>query len=332
MWGEDEDGENESEEEDEGGITNEGDGEEAAEAHVKVEAGDQSAKRRRSRDASSARATPPAREASREDGNAGKAGGALEAFGGVEALELRRRILALVSRRAAQEAAGLDREARRERDPNADVPPLRLQLTRVAHALPTRFMRPEELLDLYVEFMRPLPLPVFAFFVMPPPPLPTTPTLMHSHDDDAVEAARKRNHQFSADCLTYLHRNLLILLLAAPSLPKDGVPLTAHLLATAYLPYAANSIGVADNARVSLVLEALLRGLWTPDGAGIGAEGIRELREAIEMGIEKRRIKAAGKGKRRRGTDGGEEREREEREWLEFSGERMLVVLDMLKA
>lgn len=191
-------------------------------------------------------------------------------------------------------------------------------------------MRSDELLDLYVEFMRPLPLAVFSFFVMPSMP-PTTVS-----PNDAGKERNHRHHHFSHDRLTYLHRNLLIPILAAPSLPKDSVPLTARLLATAYLPFAANSTSVADNARASLVLEALLKGLWKPGGggggvAGGGAQGLAELRRAVVVGIEARRVKAAGTAKRRKGGKGGEEREREEREWLEFSGARMLVVLDMLE-
>lgn len=90
-WGDEEEGEddeNDGQEE-----------EEEDEEKADVEEGGEQAVKRRRRAGSGAHGTPPVAEAA-DDSGVGR-GGALEAFGGIEALELRRRILVLVSHERA---------------------------------------------------------------------------------------------------------------------------------------------------------------------------------------------------------------------------------------
>lgn len=198
----------------------------------------------------------------------------------------------------------------------------RSQLSRVAYALPTRFTSAAELVDIYTEFIRPLPVPVFEFFVRPRPP-----ALHHA-------PGIHERHHFEPAFLTYLHRNLLRLLLASSSFPKDSLPLTPQRLAAHYLPFAANSTSATDNARASLVLEVMLRTLTREISHEPDAHNdVRMLlRKAMEVGTEARKAKATrGKskrgGKKDHGTEVAGRSHVTDMQWLEMSEQRMALVL-----
>lgn len=173
-------------------------------------------------------------------------------------------------------------------------------LSTVSAMLPERFLPLVALHDLYLEHIRPLPLPTF-FLLMSPASL----TL--------VTAA-------AASTLTqYILRSLIA---SAAPLPTTDA-LTQDVLEQSYLPFAANTQSVGDNARVSLCIETLLRLL----DKHVGLEWSESLAEATEKGIEARERKAKKEGKKGRtsGPHNGE------RMWLTASAERIRGVVELSK-
>ena len=173
-------------------------------------------------------------------------------------------------------------------------------LSTVSAMLPEAFLPLAALYDLYLEHIRPLPLPTFFLFMSP-----ASLTL--------VTAA-------AASTLTqYILRSLIAS--AAPSPSTDA--LAQDVLEQNYLPFAANTQSVSDNARVSLCIETLLRLL----DKHVGLEWSESLVEATEKGIEARAKKAKKEGKKGRmsGQQGGE------RVWLNASAERIRAVVEMAK-
>ena len=193
----------------------------------------------------------------------------IRAFGGMGSIHLRQRFLALLTSFSA-------------------------------HA-PAAFLDTEDLFDLFTEFLRPLPLPVFQHFVLP------CPSYMGLHSQASL--------------------NLMLLrpLLASVAPAYNENALRQHEFETHYAPFAANSTGVVDNAKVSLLLESLLRGLWNRDGL-IGSVS---LTEAVEKGIEAREVQVANDGRRRTGARA---READDAEGVLLeSGERIMDVLAMIE-
>jgi hypothetical protein len=197
-------------------------------------------KRTRTRDPSMRRVTPRNSTASLrgeyENGELDGAGGRAALMGGAESLSLRLRLLNLLSN--------------------------------VARHSPSDFMDAEELYTLFVEFIRPLPLPVFQLIVLP----------------SIFDAFSENSHITLCELLLQL-----MLESAAPSTREDRY-LTQRKMQDFYLPYAANKSTHVDNAKVSLLLESMLRyfymaGSLKPNPA---------LREALEAGIAARNEKAAG--------------------------------------
>ena len=117
---------------------------------------------------------------------------------------------------------------------------------------------------------------------------------------------------------------------SAPLPPNDDI--SQDILETSYLPYAANTSSLADNTRVSLCVETLLRlvdlhvGLaWTPG-----------LLEAAEKGVTARSAKAKTKKKKqqtKRGTGAGGDGDGVcgDGMWLAASAERIMGVVGMAK-
>ena len=189
-----------------------------------------------------------------------------DALGGIESLALRLRLLSLLSH--------------------------------VCATLPEAFTSVDHLYDLYLENIRPLPLPIF-FFILAPSSLRLFTTA-------------------AASSLTqYILRSIIAS--SAPLPINDS--LAQETLERCYLPFAANTNSIDDNAKVSICVETLLRIfamygelVWSP-----------ELQIAAEMGIEAREGKAkrVGKGK------GGDAEE--ERMWLKGSAERIRETVDMAR-
>jgi hypothetical protein len=164
---------------------------------------------------------------------------------------------------------------------------------------PDAFLDTEDLFDLYTEFLRPLALPVFQQFVLP------------------VKPWLGPNSQAS------LNQMLLRPLLVATAPPYHENALAQEELEVHYAPFAANSSGAVDNAKVSLLVEGLVRLLWK-SGQLVATERLRAL---VKQGIEARREKVAFDGRRKVGVK--RKVDEEAVVVMECSAERMLVVMDL---
>jgi hypothetical protein len=173
-------------------------------------------------------------------------------------------------------------------------------LSNVASQFPSDFMEVEELFTLFVEFIRPLPLPVFQLVVLP--------SLFPAFSEDAHLTL----------CELLLQRMLEA---AAPNTRSERY-LTQSKMENLYLPYAANKASHVDNAKVSLLLESMLRYFFR---AG-SLQPKPELRKALEAGIEARRRKARNDPQRAGKNDDGVAWA-----WLTESGERMRDIVSRLE-
>ena len=176
-------------------------------------------------------------------------------------------------------------------------------LVHLSHLAPSIFLDTEELYDLFTEFLRPLPLNVFQQFA-----LPTKPYL----DTD---------FQIS-----------LNLMLFRPLTTSSGQGRFANSISieqfeTHFALCTAVNHKVNDNAKVSLLVESLLRRLWQSDLLSGRDMGL--LREAIESGIEARSQKAAAADWRRK--VGKDLREHESASAvLKCSAERIRIMMDLM--
>jgi hypothetical protein len=191
---------------------------------------------------------------------------------------------------------------------------LRLRLltlfTTLSPLAPALFLDSEDLFDLYTEFLRPLPLPIFSFFILP------TPT-----------ATTSKARTIDPNSLASLIQMLLRPLLSSSAPISDANSLTAQSFAEELAVFPANVSSVGENARVGICVEGLLRLLWTEGVLRNAGEDVRRLiREAVEEGIRAREQKAAGNGKRKSGLGKGVDA------WavLVEGGERMRVLLGMV--
>lgn len=175
-------------------------------------------------------------------------------------------------------------------------------LLAVSITLPQKFTPLSNLFDLFCENIRPLPLPTF-FTLMSP-----------------LQLAHFPPH--TAIALTKFLLNSLIA--ASAPIPTDECPFSQETLVLCYIPYTANTSSIADNAKVSLLIEALLRivdrhkGLsWTP-----------RLQDAVDEGIPAREKKAktAARKRDRNFATGGDERL-----WLTASAARIRSVVAMAR-
>ena len=174
-------------------------------------------------------------------------------------------------------------------------------LSAVAFDLPERFTPLAKLFDLYLTHIRPLPLPTFAMIISPP----------------------SLNH-FPASAASILTQYIAKSLISASApLPRLDV-LDQATIEKYYLPWPANTMGIADNAKLGACVETLLR-LF--DGL-VGLRWTATLEKCAEAGIRAREEKAT-KGGRRKGeagaVTGGD------RAWLIESGERIRGVLRMAR-
>lgn len=143
---------------------------------------------------------------------------------------------------------------------------------------PTTFPDLEDLFTLFVEFIIPLPLPIFAYFVLPTPAT-TTPLLALQTTMTLAEFLLQR-----------------LLETSAPSI-RSHVLLSQHKLETEYLPFAAGKNTADANARVSILLESLTRCLLAIGGGDGGCSGLTvdsgDLLRAVQSGVVKRLGKVA---------------------------------------
>lgn len=127
----------------------------------------------------------------------------------------------------------------------------------------------------------------------------------------------------------------LLIPLAQASLPKGGIfDIRPKDFTQDYLISVATSHSSSDNAKVSLILEAMLKALMVAgllyakepfgpivDDGSFGA--------ALEEGIKARETKATGLARSRKGVDGDEERLG--RDELERSSRRLMALLEAIE-
>lgn len=160
------------------------------------------------------------------------------------------------------------------------------------------FLEADDLFDLFTEFLRPLPLSVFTQFV-----LPTSPYL----ESDAQAS--------------------LNLTLLRPLISSDAPMYNADKMRQAefeqhFLPYPANYTNYVENARVSVLVEGLLRLLVQYADVQVTASLRSKLKEGIKARKEKAKL-----GTRRKGLEKEAEAD-VAATILELSSARMLVVVD----
>jgi hypothetical protein len=184
-------------------------------------------------------------------------------------------------------------------------------LTTLSSLAPVLFLDSEDLFDLYTEFLRPLPLPIFSFFILPQPTATTS----------------GRAGTLDPNSHASLIQMLLRPLLSSSAPTSNANSLTAATFAERFAPFPANVSSVGENAKVGICVEGLLRLLWTEGVLRNAGEDIRrQVKQAVEEGIRAREQKAAGDGRRKIGTGKGVDA------WavLVDGGERMRVLLGMV--
>ncbi|KAL4803597.1 hypothetical protein BDV18DRAFT_144014 [Aspergillus unguis] len=108
-------------------------------------------------------------------------------------------------------------------------------LSAVSHAVPTDFMELQDLYHLFVENIRPLPLPIYQSFISPL----------------SLPFFSPAAHSTLCEMLLFRLRET-----AAPT--SDDGYLTQNKLETCFLPFAAATPSLSDNVKMSITLEALL--------------------------------------------------------------------------
>ncbi|KAH7038266.1 uncharacterized protein B0I36DRAFT_359853 [Microdochium trichocladiopsis] len=172
---------------------------------------------------------------------------------------------------------------------------------------------PFELPDLYENFergVRSLPLPIFSEMI-----------------DNTAGKLREDSH------ISLLQGILSLLMPSSALAPRkvdrardDAGGTSPAILERCFLPNAANTITAEDNAKVSLLLEALMR-IVIVDGTERFSPG---LRDAVQSGVDARENKA--KRKKTRGRPSGapsEDPDAEARAVLELSGQRLLMLAEI---
>lgn len=173
---------------------------------------------------------------------------------------------------------------------------------------------PHELFTLFVEFVRPLPLPTFQQFALP--------TNSRSSSVGRGLTAETR----MALCEFLLQR---VVDSEHTSRTSTFAPMTVERLVQNYLPYASGKNTVEFQAKVSVLLESVLRQLARDNN--IAADQREDVLGVLEEGIAVRAAKArdvrAGGRYKRAATSGQEELAARV---LEDSGVRMKFVLERL--
>lgn len=190
-------------------------------------------------------------------------------------------------------------------------------LSRASHFLSDTSESVPSIPDLYnliYESLRPQPLPAFSLFL--------TPTALH--------------HGVPASMLVSLTQLMLVRLMpaSAPNNSQDDDDLNQDVLQRCYLPFAASSSSIEDNAKVAVCVETLLRVYVTSGGPIVDIEA---LSKSIEKGIAAREKKATpstgGPGRKRgaKGTNSGVSNEKADLEAMQMSAERLRVLVEVLR-
>lgn len=167
-------------------------------------------------------------------------------------------------------------------------------LAKVAETAPKVFGADlSDLWSLYTEFLRPLPLQVFQQFISP--------------QKAFLSSA------WQASLCEMMSRALL-------GISGSYGIVTRENFVSDIVGATANNSSVVDNAKVGLLVESLLRLLWSQ---GFLEESCEGLKEAIEDGVERREAKAAW---RKKGNTGDEDA----RGNLRYSGERLRLLGNLI--
>ncbi|KAL4896797.1 hypothetical protein BDV59DRAFT_199146 [Aspergillus ambiguus] len=175
-------------------------------------------------------------------------------------------------------------------------------LSEVSEAVPDAFVNLEDLYQLFVENIRHLPLPVFQAFV--------SPTALPS---------------FSPAALTTLCEVLLFRMRESAAPDTAEMYLTQAKLEHCFLPYAASTPSIVDNAKVSIALESLL--LLLADNHMLTVTP--QLQEAVQVGVLARVDRVQVESKK---SQANRQREEVEWNWLLESGERLMYLVKELLA
>ena len=181
-------------------------------------------------------------------------------------------------------------------------------LSQVSQRLPREFLPLEDLYHLFVENIRHQPLPIYQALVSP----------------STLSYLSPAAHTTLCEFLLYRLRES-----GAPDSNEDY--LSQAKLEHCFLPFAASTAAVADNAKVSIALEALVMLLAQSDLLTV-TDGFRS---AVECGIEARAEKVQTEGAQAtvgggRGRGKGRVAEDVEWSWLIESGERLMFLLEVL--
>lgn len=192
-------------------------------------------------------------------------------MGGLESLALRKRLLSMISK--------------------------------VSERIPSHFMPVYHLYHLFVENIRPLPLPIFQAFVSPY----VLPELADAQQSTLCE--------------------LLLFCMRESSAPNtDEEYLNQAKLEQCFLPFAASTASVVDNAKVSIVLEALII-LLAKDEKDKMLSVTTSFKAAVEQGILRRSSRAMEDIRR---SQAAREKEPLEWCWLVESGDRLNYLVELL--
>lgn len=197
--------------------------------------------------------------------------GGVSPMGGLESLALRKRLLSMISK--------------------------------VSERIPSHFMPVYHLYHLFVENIRPLPLPIFQAFVSPY----VLPELTDAQQSTLCE--------------------LLLFCMRESSAPNtDEEYLNQDKLERCFLPFAATTASVVDNAKVSILLEALII-LLAKDEKDKMLSVTPAFKEAVEKGILHRADRAMDELRR---SQASREKEPFEWCWLVESGDRLNYLVELL--
>jgi hypothetical protein len=146
------------------------------------------------------------------------------------------------------------------------------QLSVLSFSAPTLSLEPYTLASIIAEFIRPLPIGTFTQYILP------------------------LDSPFSVDMQVTINEILLKSLVAGDTPMDASSTMTQDTFEKWYAPRSAGNASVADNTKVSVLVESVLRNLWHAECLPV--EGRVSLGKAVEKGIVARDQKVgSSKGK-----------------------------------
>ncbi|KAH8684708.1 hypothetical protein BGZ60DRAFT_367404 [Tricladium varicosporioides] len=186
---------------------------------------------------------------------------------------------------------------------------LLMLLSKISADLPDEFVDVRDLYDAFYSSIKSISVPAFSLFL-----------------------SSSASSQLPVIVLVSLGQLLLLRLLpnTAPRphrvSGRDSDELSQEIFERCFFPFSANTSSVADNARVSILVENLFR-LYLRECKRCHASN---LREAIETGIVARESKIKG-DKRRKDTNRRTKQDESDLLWLRASGERLRLLVNWVE-